>query len=245
MVMPPWDTFDYIATVPQPHDDSSLDCAARLVQPVTRKGHEVTDRRLVGYAPRLQIIDAGPSDSAYLRVLRSRVTLTASNRQDATVSSISFYVDRDLIAQLQPGDDLHMSRTACGGLGLSILRQGELVVAVGAVTAVNLGNDFEAFSAYELAAKASRIFQKVDSGFCFAEMPVEFVHKKQHRILFSGMCHLGDYVVLLRHGFMGGVPGTDASAAICRSQDQVPVYASASATLLEDCSPEIREWRDG
>ena len=71
--------------------------------------------------------------------MRSRVTLTASAREDATISSISFYVDRDLIRQLRPGDEVHISRTACDCLGLSIIRMGELVAAIGAVTAVDLG----------------------------------------------------------------------------------------------------------
>ena len=40
---------------------------------------------------------------------------------------------------LSPRDMLFMARTHCGGLGISIIRDGQLIAAVGAASAVRLG----------------------------------------------------------------------------------------------------------
>jgi hypothetical protein len=161
--MPPCGTFDYVTTVPKNSADSSSEWEVRLRSPVKQTGSAVSDRRLVGYAPRLQITDVGLTpDPGPQRpsVMRSRLTLTAASSQDATVSAISLHVDRDLISLLQPGDDLHMARTSCAGLGLSMLRRGRLLAALGAVTAVPLGDDFQAQFPFRLVEKPLRYSQK-------------------------------------------------------------------------------------
>jgi hypothetical protein len=174
--------------------------------------------------------------------MRSRLTLTAAGPEDATDSAISFHVDRDLIALLQPGDDLHITRTRCAGLGLSIIRRRRLLAAVGAITAVPLGDDFQAQFPFRLVEKASAVFAEADPKFEFREMPIEFVEKKQRRILFHGSCQLGQYAVFMWHGFLPGMPGTNESAAICEASRQVPAFASLSAQLLESDPAEITRW---
>jgi hypothetical protein len=245
MVMPPWDTFDYVATVPENYNDAALQWTARLRHPITSGGDKLARRKLVGHAPRLQISDGGltPNPCPHRpSVMRSRVTLAASTEEDATISSISFYVDRDLIRQLRPGDEVHISRTACACLGLSINRMGDLVAAIGDVSAVDLGRNFKPLSTYHLIQEASQIFKKVDPAFSFPEHPIEFVHKTQRRILFHGDCRVGEYEVLLRHGFLAGIPGTDESAAICKAEHQVPAFVSASAHLLETEPIDLVDW---
>ena len=245
MVMPPWDTFDYVATMPENYNDTSLQWTARPRYPIAGGGDKLGNSRLVGHAPRLQISDGGltPDPGPHRpSVMRSRVTLTASVREYATISSISFYVDRNLIRQLRPGDEVHISRTPCACLGLSIIRMGELVAAIGAVTAVDLGKDFKAILLYHLLQQASQIFKKVDPAFSFPECPVEFVHKTHRRILCRGFCRVGEYEVSLRHGFLEGVPGINESAAICKAERQVPAFVSASAQLLESDPVELVSW---
>jgi len=244
-MIPPSGTFDYVATVPEKPAGSLSEWAARLRYPVKQTGRDISDRRLVGYAPRLRITDAGLTPDPGPRrpsVMRSLLTLTAAGPQDATVSSISFHVDRDLISLVQPGDDLHITRTSCGSLGLSILRCGKLLAAVGAVTAVPLGDDFQAQLPLHLLKKANRVFQRVDPDFEFREYPIEFVQKRQRRILFHGSCQLGQYAVFMWHGFLPGMPGTNESAAVCEASRQVPAFASLSAQLLEADPPEITRW---
>jgi hypothetical protein len=70
--------------------------------------------------------------------LLCRVTLTATEKH-AIASSFWFNVDRELIAMLRGSDVLHISRTHRAGLGLSVLRDGQLIAAAGAVMHVPLG----------------------------------------------------------------------------------------------------------
>ena len=244
-MMPPCGTFDYVTTVPERPAGSLSEWEVRLRYPVKQTGSDISDRRLVGYAPRLRITDAGLTPDPGPRrpsVIRSLLTLTAASPKDATVSAISFHVDRDLISLLQPGDDLHMTRTRCAGLGLSIIRRGKLLAAVGAVTAVPLGDDFQAHLPFRLLEKASAVFAKADPEFEFDEMPIEFVHQKQRRILFRQSCQLGPYAVFMWHGFLTGMPGTNESAAICEASRQVPAFASLSAQLLEADPAGLTRW---
>jgi hypothetical protein len=243
MVMPPWDTFEYVATAPDNHG-GQFQCSARLRHPIPHQGNEF-DSRLLGHAPQLQVAEAGSTPNPCRHrpaVMRSRITLAASSRKDATAAAISFHVDRDLIAQLRPGDDVHISRTACACLGLSIVRGGKLLAAVGAVSAVDLGNDFRVLSPYQLVQEAAHIFQAEDPEFRFSEAPVEFIHQTHRRILFRGECRIGQYEIQLRHGFISGIPGVDESAAIYLGQDKVPAFVNASAELLENDPGELVPW---
>lgn len=244
-MMPPCGTFDYVTTVPEKPADSLSGWEVRLRDPVKQTGSDVSDRRLVGYSPCLRITDAGLTPNPGPRrpsVMRSRLTLTAASPKYATISAIAFHVDRDLISLLQPGDDLHMIRTRCAGLGLSIVRCGKLLAAVGAVTAVPLGEDFQAHLPSGLVEKAASVFAKADPESEFRGKPIVFVHKKRRRILFHGSCQLGPYAVFMWHGFLPGMPGTNESAAICEASRQVPAFASLSAQLLEADRGVLTRW---
>ena len=244
-MMPPCGTFDYVTTVPERPADFLSEWEVRLRYPVKQTGRDALDRRLVGYAPRLRITDDGLTPNPGPRrpsVMRSRLTLTAASPKDATISAISFHVDRDLIFLLHPGDDLHISRTSCAGLGLSIVRHSKLLAAVGAVTAVPLGDDFHAHLPSGLVEKTAAVFAKAGPESQFRDKPIVFVHKKQRRILFHGSCQLGQYAVFMWHGFLPGMPGTDESAAICEASRQVPAFASLSAQLLDADPAELTRW---
>ncbi len=69
-MMPPCGTFDYVNTVPKKPEDSSSGWAVRLQYPVKQTGPDLSDRRLVGYTPRLRItgggLTSGPSAAAPL-----------------------------------------------------------------------------------------------------------------------------------------------------------------------------------
>ena len=122
------------------------------------------------------------------------------------------------------------------------MRHGELVAAVGAVTTVHLGDNFEARTPFDLLQEASKLFTKADPEFRFSEAPVEFIHKKQRRILFRGSCRVGEYEVVMWHGFLRGMPGTDESAAISRTGRPASSFASISAQLLEADPAELIKW---
>lgn len=80
---------------------------------------------------------------------------------------------RELTRAFSPGDILHVARTPCAGLGLSVLRNGCLVLAVGAISAVPLGNNVQATTPHDLVQQAEFVFQQRDPAFELHEYPIQ------------------------------------------------------------------------
>jgi hypothetical protein len=251
MAIPLCGTFDYVAVVPdRPGDQWDV----RLREPVKEVGSELADSRLVGFTPQLQITDAGlPRFSpparfgiVYPKVLRSRVTLTAPGKRNAQVSAASFHVDKALTSVVAPGDTLHMARTACGGLGLSVIRRTKLLFAVGAVTALPLGADVEVRLPVEAIREAQGAFQKRDPQFTefqFAEWPLEIRIGSERRLTQRGRIRLGGYEVNVFHGFLPGLPGEAECVSLVRTGECSDAAANASALLLDGPQAlEILSW---
>jgi hypothetical protein len=202
----------------------------------------ISDDRLVGLQPLLEISDAGVTPeiksspltgTVRPNVLLSRLTLRANGKDRATLAAFSLCIDRGLLRAFRPGDTLHLARTARGGLGLSLIREGRLVVAVGAVDAVPQGRTVSARCPAEAVEEAQRVFRKIDPEFRFSELPLELRIGSERRILYRGRPRIGDYNVFLEHGSYWGIPGTDACAAISLTPGCPEVAAIASALLLE------------
>jgi len=244
--MPPCGTFHYFAIVSgKLPDKRSSPWSVQLAETVDENGDELHDARLTGLSPYLEITDGGPTPSPSVSrpsVLRSRLTLTASSRRNSTVSSASFYVDRDLTSIFEPEDRLHMARTSCGGLGLSLLRNGQLVFAVGAISSVPFGNDVQAGTPRDLVREAETAFKKRDPEFRFREFPVQISIRGRSRIMFRGWEKLESYDIWLEHGFLPGIPGTDECAAVALEGACGAVPATASAQLLNGCELEMVRW---
>jgi len=187
-------------------------------------------KRLVGYAPRLTAV--GYQREAWQ--LYARVTLTATDRGHATVGRASFSVDRRFIRMLRDRDMLYMSRTSCGGVGLSVLRQGELIGAAGAVTHVPLGRGQSVGLPLDLIRQAESIFQGRDASYYMRECPIEIGLAGETRITDGGRPTIGPYDVFIRHGFLRGMPGTDVCASIERKGVCSDTAAHTSAQLLDE-----------
>jgi hypothetical protein len=125
-----------------------------------------------------------------------------------------------------------MCRTCCGGLGLSAIRDGELIFAVGAVTSVPLGKGFEAAIPHDLIEKAEAPFRRRDPDFAFPELPIELRSGRDCSIGYLGRFKLGDYEVWVRHGFYTGMPGIDESVSIAKLGSCSSCVANASLELL-------------
>ena len=186
--------------------------------------------RLLGHAPLLQTVEW---DREKWQLL-CRVTLTATERKHAIASSFSFNVDRELIAMLRGSDVLHVSRTHCAGLGLSILRNGELVAAAGAVMHVPLGPTVSVRHPRELIEEAEAIFRAHDPEYDMPNYPVELRVGDVLRILHEGRPTINDYEVLVRHGPHWGMPGTDECVSIERRKICPSTAAHNSAQLMEE-----------
>jgi hypothetical protein len=218
--------------------------AARRRLPVFA-GHRSPGDRLVGHAPTLRVTDAGLTPEAPShpsspftrpRVLRSRITLTAAGRWGATARATHFHVARGLITALRPGDVLHLARTGCAGLGLSVLRGGRLVAAAGAVDAVPLG-DVEVGVPAAVIAEVEAVLKRRDPDFTYAdlfrELPVEVSVGGRRHLRYRGRFALGEYDVYVGHGFRPGVPGEDMCVALSLKGECPVVAANASAQLLD------------
>jgi len=139
-MLPLEQTFDYVATVTM--SGKTWSCHPRCLDRTSPPG-------LVGVSPVLDthaigLLKGGGVISPLCDVIRpsvhaTRVVLTAAPGVDSAASAASFCVDQTLVEGLRAGDVVHLTRTPRGGLGLSVVRSGELLFAIGAVSAVPLG----------------------------------------------------------------------------------------------------------
>ena len=235
MAIPLAGTFDYVASVHLLGDP-----------PWTLELQTAADRRdpsqpsLLGAKARLVVEEAGLTPNAGFyrgawrpEVLRLRFSLSAEGAS-VRIGGAAFYVDRSIARAFSPGDLLHLSRTSCGGLGLSVLRSGFLVVAVGAVTAVPLGRGMSARIPVDVLSEAAAVFKRRDPTFELPQYPVEIVIDGRRRLLPGGEADFPDWEVTVFRGFWLGVPGTDESVAICRRGLCSATGANASAQLMAD-----------
>jgi len=197
-------------------------------------------KRLVGHTPRLTAVE-------YQREawqLYARVTLTATDRAHALVGQASFSVDRRFIRMLRDGDMFYMSRTSCGGVGLSVLRQDELIGAAGALTHVPLGRGQSVGLPLDLIRQAEGVFQARDSGYRMREYPIELSLAGETHITDGGRPTIGPYDVFIRHGFLRGMPGIDVCLSIERNGVCSDTAAHTSAQLLDEEGIDLRDRQD-
>lgn len=92
---------------------------------------------------------------------------------------------------------------------MSIVRNGQLIGAAGAVTAVPLGELVAVRIPIDLIRDAEGVFQRVDPHFelfNFREWPVEVKVGEDRRVRYGFRGRLGRYEVLVQHGVY---PGAD------------------------------------
>ena len=99
--------------------------------------------------------------------LYSRVTLSpADANKERRLASLSFSVDRQLIKMLRAGDVVNITYTYWKTIGLSVIREGKLICAIGAVYSVPLGHGVAASFPAAMIEEAEAIFQKLDPTYC-------------------------------------------------------------------------------
>ena len=234
MAIAPSGTFRYRVVVPGTSDRDSWEVQAESLDTRTTNGRPL--ERLVGLSPLLSISDAGIIDNpgpGRPRVARSRVTLTASAQEGALLPRIAFYVDRTLVRAMRPADVLTMVRTARGGLGLSVVREGDLVAAAGAITAVPLGTHVRARIPHDDINEAKAVFRRRDQEFEFSEFPVEITTGGQVRTIFRGRPRLPPFRAFVVRSARYGIPGTDECVALWQPARCRDVAAIATAQFLD------------
>jgi hypothetical protein len=240
MAIPLCGTFLYVATVSD-NVSEAMPWVASMCAPFKRTWYKRRGASLVGFSPRVEINEAGLTPDTRLgagqkvrpKVLRSSITLRAAEKTNATASAVSFHVDRSLTARLSSGDQLYIARTGCGGLGLSIIRNNQLIVAVGALTAVPLGNNVRVSVPLDLVRQAEAVFKPRDPEFQFPVWPVEVCVGCQRHVRFRGWEQIEGYEVFVEHGFYPGIPGQNECLAISLKGACSVTAANASAQLLD------------
>lgn len=135
MVMPLCGTFQYAGVIPvdwsppgrfwSPPGRLRLDDQSGAAS--AGSGDPLFENRLVGLQPVLEIST-------------NQLVLKASGRNRAEVSSAALEIDPVLIGVFRVGDALNLCRTGTADIGVSLLRFGQLIFAVGAVTVTPLGD---------------------------------------------------------------------------------------------------------
>jgi len=234
-MMPPSGTFRYSTTVPKDGMDA-FPWVMKSLDGFKSTGNPLFDNRLVGWSPLLYIRDVGlPTDPRLSSpaVYRSEIQLVAAEKKYASCETASYFLDKALVRVLRPGDVFHITRTSCGGVGVSAIRQGKLIFAVGEVTAVPLGSEVSVKIPHDLLSKAQAVFCQRDPEFEFAGYPIEACIADSSRILFQGILRMGGYHVCMLHGHVDGEPGTPECVSISLDEVCKWVVARASAQLLE------------
>lgn len=234
MVMPLSGTFAYATTLPV-DGLNAFPWVMESREPFERSGDPLVDEPLVGWSPLLYLREAGlppnPGPSSF-SVVRSEIQLVATDKKYASRETASYFLDRALVRVLRPGDVFNITRTNCGGVGVSAIRQGKLVFAVGAVASVPLGTDIAVRTPYDLLQEAKAVLRSRDPEFEFAQHPVEVCVGNSLKIWYRGLAKMGGYHVWVEHGFIPGEPGTEESISITLDEACDWVAGSASAQLL-------------
>jgi hypothetical protein len=123
--------------------------------------------------------------------------------------SVSIELDASLLKTLQPGDQIEMRRKGTGDIGISNLRDGELLWAVGAVTTVSLGPMVRL-----RGGPAVNLDLEWPRGDTWLEVSIGGGHTC--RLRDGDEIALGDYQVRLARAFKDGIPGQYENAAISR-----------------------------
>lgn len=231
-------TFSYVGTVP--HLDAQASGDWRLHEP--GGGLASTIARLVGRTPSLTVTDAGMTGevkhSPYTGIVRprallSRLTLRAVSKDDAYGRSFSFCVTQGLTRAWRPGDVLHLVRTGTGAFGLSVVRDGRLMAAAGAVSSVALGRDVSVRIPWDEVREADGVLRRLDPEFEFPHLPVEVRCGAGRCVCHGGRRRIGGYAVYIEHGFYRGVPGVCECVALSAIGEWPETDTISSAQLME------------
>ena len=211
----PSGTFEYEA-------EFSSDCfrGSETVLPGFAKNTEID--RLVGHNP-------------MIRFWNDRLVLVASEKSHSRLRNTSFAIGNAVPLTAHPGDRLHLVRTGSGGIGLSLLREGRLVLAIGAVTAVPLGANIN-------VTIGPRRQNPV--AYSRSESWLEFKIKSETLVLKDrGLTSIGDYQIYIERCWEDGIPGTDECVSICAANGPaVNVESIRSAVLLSNGDLKMTHW---
>lgn len=170
------------------------------------------DNRLVGLQP-------------VARISGSQLVLQTASRHRAEVCSASVELDRSLLEGLQAGDRIELVRTVTADIGVSVLRAGELLWAVGAVTTVPLGRTLRVRGGPAVNPALAQ-WPRKDT---WVEVSIEGQTSRLHD---GEALTLSEYRVTIDRAFKDGIPGQYENAAISRDGNGLHEAVVRAAGLL-------------
>jgi hypothetical protein len=187
---------------------------------------EGTDQRgtnemcLVGLKPRI-------------RFWNDRLVVIASQKDNSSARNVSFPIG-DAVKQIaQPGDQLYLVRTGSGGIGLSLVRQENLILATGAVSRVPLGADIQTIPATDIDPLNFAIYRPLE-----LSVKGERLTLRPREIL-----ETGGYHIYVERCWEYGIPGTDECVSLCFTDDvAIKAAAMRSAILLANGELKMVSW---
>jgi hypothetical protein len=181
------------------------------------------EMRLVGLKPRI-------------RFWNDRLVVIASEKNKSSVRNVSFPIGDAVRQTAQPGDQLYLVRTGCGGIGLSLIREEKLVLATGAIGRVPLGEDIQFVRSDDDNDIFSHNYVK--------DRPLELRVKGERLILQErDVLEAEGYHIYVERCWKDGMPGTDECVSLCFTDDvAIKRAAMRSAILLANGNLKMVEW---
>jgi hypothetical protein len=248
MALPPSETFIYVVKVPKEKGPDSFPWQLELGEEIEPSGDALFDDRLLGYSPLLWVTDGGiTADPFGLRdeVRVSRFTLRAMNQKNASHREVSFQIDGELTKLFQVDDELRLRHSGMWGTGLTLLRTGKLVFAVGAIGGSKLGSDIR-MGLPEDALERIHRFDRVPFEKKMRKVPLllpfEIYVGKEMRSIYAGRVEMGNYGIWVEGGTNHAYPSGDSYAAIWAKGLCDEWCAIASALMLRPPGMEIIDW---
>ena len=216
LAIPNEGTFDYVVTV----DEQCLAGKEPILTGQDKRGG--SEPSLLGPKPRI-LIGA------------DRIAVVAADRNNATIREASFAAGDAVMTCIRAGDVAHISRSSAGGVGISIIRDNQLILALGAASEVPLG---------DLSIRKGPESTWTPQGPNDEDTWLEFTVGSESRTLRAReSARLGSYDLYVERCWVPGIPGTDECVGI--SRDQIPAQrdiAMRSAVLLGNADLKLTGW---
>src|SRR5678815_1067536 len=201
----------------------------------TSKSFKDSDVVLQGAEIKCTDIDRLVGHRPTIRFWRDRLVLVAAEKARSSLRNASFPIGDAVPLAAHAGDRLYVVRTGAGGIGLSLVRDKMLVLAIGAVTAVPLGMNIKVFKRPE--SRGSMFSRLTDR---WLEIHVE---DEPANLRHRTVSMVKDYEIYIEHCWADGIPGIDECVSMCGVNDPAIKIASIrSAVLLGHSNLKMTGW---
>lgn len=247
MVMPASGTYHYTCVVPAKAADGGFECPLLSADlPASHLPALGGAVRLVGRAPHLTVRDAGlnpDADDERPHVMRYAFTLRARRLDGASVRAATFHLESTVVERMTPGDVLHLVRAHDAAFGFSLLRAGRLVMAVGPLQGVPLGDAIAVRWPHDLRDEIAELFRRRDpiyasQGLTDAIFPMPLEVRVDGETALVGRLKriVGEYEVVLADRATGafGLPTGFGSICLLGAGSRLGVTLTALLLTQED-----------